>query len=230
MYGGPGSDTFEVDGLSGWDSFTGGDDFGTTDAIELYAVNSWAYWGQIKINYLSGIERIVNFQSAKAVDILASGALDLSSVDVVGIRQIVGCSGNNVITGTSKADNIDGGSGDDWLAGGLGNDIVAGGAGNDLLAGNADSDRLTGGLGNDALTGGAGADTFVFLANEGSDVIADFAHGEDIIDVSNTSASGIGDLTISANADGWAEIAIDGTTITAIGITVANIDATYFLF
>lgn len=223
MYGGDGNDTFLVDGVTGWDAFTGG---AGTDSILLQTINPYAIWGEIKISFLSGIERIANLQ-ATPVDILASGSLDLSAVEVDGIRKIVGSAGNDAITGTSLSTSS---SLNDVIDGKGGNDTLAGGSGNDTLLGDAGDDRLIGGAGSDSLTGGSGVDTFVFGSNEGSDRIADFADGSELIDISLTSATSIADLTITSNVDGWAEIAIDGTVITVVGVTAVNIDSSDFIF
>lgn len=223
MYGGDGNDTFLVDGVTGWDAFTG--DAGT-DSILLQTINPYAIWGEIKISFLSGIERIANLQ-ATPVDILASGSLDLSAVEVDGIRKIVGSAGNDAITGTSLSTSS---SLNDVIDGKGGNDTLAGGSGNDTLLGDAGDDRLIGGAGSDSLTGGSGVDTFVFGSNEGSDRIADFADGSELIDISLTSATSIADLTITSNVDGWAEITIDSTVITVVGVTAASIDSSDFIF
>ena len=92
-------------------------------------------------------------------------------------NQVVGTSGDDVLTGTSGADvicglggddRITGGGGDDLLLGGAGNDNIGGGTGNDnlkggggndVLNGNAGNDKLSGGPGNDTLKGGGGRDT-----------------------------------------------------------------------
>jgi Ca2+-binding RTX toxin-like protein len=215
MYGGDGNDTFLVDGVTGWDAFTGG---AGADSILLQTINPYANWGEIKISFLSGVERIANLQTAKAVDILASGSLDLSAVEVDGIRQIVGSAGNDAITGTSLSTSSS-----------L-NDVIDGKGGNDTLAGGNGDDRLIGGAGSDSLTGGAGVDTFVFGSNEGSDTIADFANGSEQIDISLTSAAGIADLAITSSVDGWAVITIDSTVITVVGVTAASIDSSDFIF
>jgi len=224
MYGGDGNDTFLVDGVTGWDAFTGG---AGTDSILLQTINPYANWGEIKISFLSGVERIANLQTGKAVDILASGSLDLSAVEVDGIRQIVGSTGNDAITGTSLSTSS---SLNDVIDGKEGNDTLSGGNGNDTLLGGAGADRLIGGAGSDSLTGGAGVDTFVFGSNEGSDRISDFANGSEFIDISLTSAASIADLTISSSVDGWAEITIDSTVITVVGVTTASIDSSDFIF
>ncbi len=224
LYGGDGNDTFLVDGVSGWDAYTGGVG---TDSILLQTINPSAIWGEIKISFLSGIERIANLQTVKAVDILSSGSLDLSAVEVDGIRQIVGSTGNDAITGTSLSTSS---SLNDVIDGKEGNDTIAGGIGNDTLRGDMGNDRLIGGVGSDSLTGGAGIDRFVFASNEGSDIFADFVNGVELIDISPTSAASIADLTITSNADGWAVITIDSTVITVVGVTTANIDPSDFIF
>ena len=224
MYGGDGNDTFLVDGVTGWDAFTGGSG---ADSILLQTINPYANWGEIKISFLSGVERIANLQTAKPVDIITSGSLDLSAVEVDGIRQIKGGSGNDAITGTSLAASS---SLNDVIDGQGGNDTLAGGTGNDSLLGGAGDDKLIGGVGSDTLTGGSGVDTVVFGSNEGSDTIADFADGSEFIDISLTSAASIADLTITSSVDGWAMITIDSTVITVVGVTAASIDSSDFIF
>jgi serralysin len=71
-------------------------------------------------------------------------------------------------------------------------------AGNDTMLGNGGNDRLTGGAGSDYLTGGAGNDTFVFNATSETansiivcDVISDFKHGQDKIDLHVIDASSL---------------------------------------
>ncbi|MCG3267768.1 hypothetical protein Yoon_08570 [Yoonia sp. I 8.24] len=74
-----------------------------------------------------------------------------------------GTDGDDTITGTAFADIIDGG---------LGNDTISAGSGDDFI---------TGGLGDDTLTGSYGSDQFIFAADDGDDVITDFADGTDFI-------------------------------------------------
>nr|WP_281352690.1 calcium-binding protein [Skermanella pratensis] len=64
--------------------------------------------------------------------------------------QLVGNSGNNVLSG---------GAGDDSLSGGNGADRLVGGTGRDTLRGDGGDDWLEGGQGNDVLDGGTGFDT-----------------------------------------------------------------------
>jgi endoglucanase len=111
------------------------------------------------------------------------------------IENVLGGSGNDILTGNAVNNALWGGSGNDIVDGASGNDIVDGGAGNDLLYGAAGSDRLDGGLGADQLSGGISADTFVFGAVTdssavASDTITDFATNVDKIDVSGIDADG----------------------------------------
>ena len=110
-----------------------------------------------------------------------------------GQDRVFGGEGDDRIDGGSSTDALYGEEGNDILEGGYGPDRLFGGEGDDrLTAGsfadgfvdNAYSDLLVGGEGNDQLTGGAGADTFVFGPNHGSDWIADFGDGDDVIDLS----------------------------------------------
>jgi Ca2+-binding RTX toxin-like protein len=71
-----------------------------------------------------------------------------------------------------------------------------GGAQNDTLNGGAGDDVLTGGLGRDMLTGGAGRDVFDFdaILESGKkaatrDLVLDFKHGEDKIDLKDLDAN-----------------------------------------
>ncbi|HJQ18381.1 MAG TPA: VCBS domain-containing protein [Allosphingosinicella sp.] len=129
---------------------------------------------------------------------------------------------NEVITGTSKNDQLNGTSAHETISGGAGKDVINGGAGNDKLIGGADADILTGGLGND---------TFIFRSTDEAgkmgarDIIKDFLHGEDLIDLSLIDAdmSRSGDQAFAfvsgptsnvyANSLSWYQDNIKGITI-----------------
>jgi Ca2+-binding RTX toxin-like protein len=106
----------------------------------------------------------------------------------------------------SGIENIKGSAFEDWLTGDAGANKLEGGAGIDHLKGGGGSDVLMGGAGKDYLTGGEGTDTFAigleipgwFYTNPvidsgitaaTRDVISDFVHGVDRIDVSAIDAS-----------------------------------------
>lgn len=91
--------------------------------------------------------------------------------------------------GTSSGNTLSGGSGMDGFYGLGGNDTISGAGGNDFL---------DGGAGKDTLTGGAGKDIFDYDAVSESgnsstsrDVIKDFVHLTDDIDLSGMDASAI---------------------------------------
>jgi Ca2+-binding RTX toxin-like protein len=124
---------------------------------------------------------------------------------------LLGSHGNDILVGTDGVDGsggtINGGPGDDLVYAGGGNDIILGGsdqdilygqAGDDTIWGKSGTDLLCGGSGNDTLEGdgnadtlwgGSGNDVFRYMTvaesvGAGSDVIGDFHHGCDRVDVS----------------------------------------------
>lgn len=71
------------------------------------------------------------------------------------------------------------------------NNLIIGNRGNNSIVGGNGNDSINGLLGQDTLTGGNGADIFIISASEDSapgkatsDIITDFARGEDFIDLS----------------------------------------------
>jgi protocatechuate 3,4-dioxygenase beta subunit len=73
-------------------------------------------------------------------------------------NQVVGTSGDDVLTGTAGPDIICGLGGDDTMSGLGGGDLILGGPGNDIAIGGDGNDVLRGHAGNDVLRGGRGAD------------------------------------------------------------------------
>jgi len=122
----------------------------------------------------TGIDKVViGTGSATAANTSGTISLNVNASAVGNALNIIGNSGNNIITGTGF------------------NDTINGGAGNDKLIGGAGSDTLTGGLGKDLLTGGLDDDHFVFstITETGlgtlADVITDFSQAQsDMIDLS----------------------------------------------
>ncbi|WP_405049225.1 metal-binding protein [Rhizobium sp. NZLR1] len=88
-----------------------------------------------------------------------SGTVDLSDELGSGSANVIGTSGNDVITTGAGNDNIAGGDGADTLNGGAGYDSLNGGVGNDTLNGGDGNDHISGDVGNDVIRGGAGNDT-----------------------------------------------------------------------
>lgn len=114
-------------------------------------------------------------------------------------ENVTGSAFTDVLTGNSARYTLDGGGGADKLNGGSGND------------------RLVGGAGRDSMTGGAGSDIFDFdrVSDIGMgstrDVILDFTHLADDIDLSSIDANGT-----AAGNTGFAFLAKSGAAFTGV--------------
>ena len=108
-------------------------------------------------------------------------------------------------------DTILGRGGPDFINGGGGDDVIKGGDGPDVLGGDAGKDKLYGGHGNDWLEdladgakfwGGKGHDTFAFSnpGVAGVNVIEDFKHGEDIIELDHNEFGALDPGPLAASA------------------------------
>jgi Ca2+-binding RTX toxin-like protein len=109
---------------------------------------------------------------------------------------LYGGAGNDKLYGGAGNDKLYGGTGNDKLYGGTGNDKLYGGSGDDKLYGGFGGDKVIGGAGKDTMIGKSGADTFIFnklsdshAASSKADVIKDFKHGVDHIDLRSIDAS-----------------------------------------
>lgn len=141
----------------------------------------------------------VNFSITDAellvvADSSTGAAATLANIETVAFSEgefniagTLGSNAGNTIVGTEKSDLVLGFDGDDDLSGGDGDDIVIAGDGDDVLSG---------GEGKDILVGGDGADIFRFEleADQGDleavrDIIYDFVHGVDKIDLSGIIAA-----------------------------------------
>ena len=109
----------------------------------------------------------VRFLTLKVATPNVDPVIDLSKVTTQEFKlliepvNIIGNSGNELVTGSEFGDRIFGGAGEDSLDGGPGNDTVTGGVGMDTLLGGLGSDILLGGDGMDTVTGGPGNDTLL---------------------------------------------------------------------
>jgi 2',3'-cyclic-nucleotide 2'-phosphodiesterase (5'-nucleotidase family)/DNA-binding beta-propeller fold protein YncE len=123
-------------------------------------------------------------------DTLSGGAAADTLEGGAGDDLLDGGDAGDVLRGGEGEDTLNGGDGLDRLEGGAGDDLLRGGNGRDTLEGGAGEDTLIGGAGADSLSGGEGADLFRFLeAGEGRARVADFAAGEDLVQLS---AAGFG--------------------------------------
>ena len=158
-------------------------------------------------NSLSGGNGNDTLNGGRGTDILVGGAgNDTYFIDATGSKTITEASGGGIdivlsafthtlaanvenltLTGSSNINGI-GNASSNVMIGNSGNNSIDGGTGNDVLSGLGGNDTLNGGTGADTLIGGTGNDRFVFLAVSdsapaSSDRIADFQHGQDIIDL-----------------------------------------------
>ena len=86
---------------------------------------------------------------------------------------------------------------DEGTKGTNGDDLLLGTEGNDTIFGLAGNDTIDGGGGDDLITGGDGDDTFVLTSESGTDTIADFGSGNDVIGLSE--GISFSDLSFSNN-------------------------------
>jgi Ca2+-binding RTX toxin-like protein len=151
---------------------------------------------------LSGFDTVFGSGFSETITISDGGLVDLAGATITFIDSIIASNAGNsiVFTGGSGIATFQGGAAADTILAGNANSFLFGEGGNDTLAGGQGSDLIAGGIGTDSLTGGLGADTFDFndLAELGRgaarDVITDFVHGTDVIDLNgvdaNTEAAG----------------------------------------
>lgn len=113
---------------------------------------------------------------------------------------------------------------------------LVGSAYGDMLHGDEAANRLNGGAGNDTLRGNGGADSFVFDDDFGSDRIADFQDGSDLIDLrlygstDEDRITGLADLQLTTEgADALVLVRGTGDVIRVVG-AAGQIGAADFLF
>jgi Ca2+-binding RTX toxin-like protein len=104
--------------------------------------------------------------------------------------------------------------------------------GSNLLLGGAGNDTLKSGSGNDILSGGAGNDTFKFAATFGNDVVTDFQHGQDIIDVATSDFADLAAVLTNAVQSGADTIVTHdaGNSVTLKNVVLATLTADDFRF
>lgn len=126
----------------------------------------------------------------------------------------------------SGADVIGGGDGNDRISGQFGRDRLSGDAGNDWISGGPGDDVVDGGIGNDRLLGDKGADLFLYAPGGGSDTIADFADGEDRLDLTGFAFGAFADVLAIASdsVNGLVLAFADGGTLTLANLTLAQFD------
>jgi Ca2+-binding RTX toxin-like protein len=118
------------------------------------------------------------FEDTKAYLVHGQGGNDTITT-AAGDDIVHGGSGADTLSTGKGLDQLFGGSGADRLFAGAGDDDLDGGSGNDVMDAGSGADYLAGGTGNDTMTGGAGNDMFLVTLSSGTDLITDFARGQD---------------------------------------------------
>ena len=126
---------------------------------------------------------------------------------------LLGEVGSDTIFGGQNNDILFGNTENDELFGDLGIDSLFGGQNDDTLTGGDGDDRLSGDFGSDSLLGGNGSDRFVLAPTRGTDTIADFEDGSDLLVL--TEGLTFEDLTISQTGGDTS------ITLTSTGETLA---------
>ncbi|WP_253561156.1 beta strand repeat-containing protein [Pseudomonas laurylsulfativorans] len=146
--------------------------------------------GNNVLNGSTGVDTASYLYAGSAVtaglDVTTAQATGGSGSDtLLGMENLTGSNYNDRLTGSAAANQLNGGAGNDILIGGMGKDVLTGGAGNDIF----DFNALT-------ETG---------LTSATWDIISDFVHGADKIDLSTLDAN-------SATATNDAFTSIIGST------------------
>jgi Ca2+-binding RTX toxin-like protein len=201
LYGEGGNDTLEggsgddvLDGGTGNDTLRGG--LGADTLIGGEGMDNASY---------------VLATSGVMVDLATGGITGEAAGDTYsGIENLFGSSWGDILNGDWQANVIHGGSGDDFVFGQAGDDRLFGDVGMDIIRGGQGNDIINGGLGNDRLTGDDagqfGADTFVLRAGEGIDMITDFQHGVDKLDLRGYGITNFGSDGVLAVGATWGDL------------------------
>lgn len=171
LLGGPGNDTLEggsgddlLHGGAGTDRLNGG--AGTDTASYATAVPALA-GGAVAAGNFGGVT--VNLQTGSATGGSGSDTL-------IGIENVIGGVGNDVLTGDDRANVLSGAAGNDRLVGQAGDDVLILGAGDDTADAGAGDDTIVADIGNATISGGAGVDV-LDLGNLQGDIVVDLAAG-----------------------------------------------------
>lgn len=151
--------------------------------------------------YVVGRDEVRSIWDAGGIDWLVAGSNANTNIDLrmASLLDRPSCggffskaadhAGGFTIANGVQIENAQGGRGNDVIVGNDTTNALYGMAGNDWIHGVAGDDLICGGFGRDKLIGGAGSDTFLYWSLGNStirapDLIKDFAHGVDRIDIS----------------------------------------------
>ncbi len=174
-----------IEGFAGHDALFGG---AGSDTLVGGDGNDRLY-GQSATGGLDGADSLVGGAGS---DYLQGNAGNDTLDGGAGSDRINGGADNDFIFGGDGNNTINGNVGDDSINAGDGNDNLRGGQGNDLIDGFGGDDWISGDKGQDTMFGGLGRDIFHFangdsaIVNGSTDLIEDFNHGEDHIQLGFT--------------------------------------------
>ncbi len=201
--GGAGTDKIQIrSSMAGQENFdVRGVEFRSFEQLSFYPMGGMDMPGQVIFSSDQfGVDGSGNALISESLHVIASG---YSSDDYQKIRVYL-VAGESAFDAsdwtfsgwTSGSDTIAlyGSAGANHIVGSDMADVLSGGYGNDLLEGGGGSDRLIGGYGADDLTGAGARDIFDFNKRGESlvtdrDIIRDFTHAVDDIDLSTIDAS-----------------------------------------
>jgi Ca2+-binding RTX toxin-like protein len=146
---------------------------------------------------------------------LTAGTARRGGHEVDHLHDVENADGTNnldTLRGNGLANELGGANGNDLLHGRAGNDLLRGGNGNDRLVGEQGRDTLTGGTNNDVLDFDRTTDSPWSSGKTTCDVIADFTHLGDRIDLSTIDAR-----SATAANDAFSFLAAKGAAFTAAG-------------
>lgn len=179
-----------INGTAGDDTIDGGagtDTFVATSTAEAgTGVGSVINLGTAAISGTEVLNKTTLRTAGDSAVAAGTSATTFNDTDSANNASVSTLSNIENATGTAGQDYIVGSSANNTLNGAGGNDYIDGGDGVDTIDGGAGNDTIKGGLGNDNLTGGANDDTFVTgltQATNGTDTIADFGTGTNVIDL-----------------------------------------------
>jgi Ca2+-binding RTX toxin-like protein len=237
MRGGAGDDTYVVDSTN--DQVVENANEGT-DTIQASITYSLAAIANVENLTLTGNANL-NGTGNSLNNVITGNSGDNTLDGGAGTDTLVGGAGNDTYIVDSTTDTITEGNnaGTDTVLSsvtfslaaianvenltltGAGNINATGNSLNNILIGNTGDNLITGGTGKDNMTGGAGHDTFAFNATNESgntsgtaDVITDFVHGQDFIDLTAIDAN--------TSSGGNQAFTFNGATPTAHGVWVTE--------
>jgi Ca2+-binding RTX toxin-like protein len=258
LTGGAGRDVFHYSAIQ--DSSTGArdliTDFRTGDRIDLSSIDAKAHTGggqdftfigtraftaegQVRYEQNGGHTYVhVNTSGASGaemvIDLLGNVTLTASSFVFQGGDKTDVARDDARFSHEPVANRYLGGGGADYLFGGPGDDYLHGGGDSDMVRGSAGDDTIIGGKGADALYGGGGRDTFLFLGQDGQDIIQDFTAGEDRMQFTSaaegTGAHGLAELSIQQSGADTVIHNAHGDYVILAGVRASDLSAGDFLF